>query len=63
MASPTVRFTPTCPVCRGLDDVERCRRGWLCGRCWTVFNGSQLEWERTRDLRELYEADHPKEDV
>lgn len=28
-------------------------RVWLCtGQCWTVFRGSQLEWEQMRDRRE-----------
>jgi hypothetical protein len=51
-----VRFTPTCPVCRR-QDAEPHKSRWICGApCWTVFTGSQLEWERTRDLREHHEA-------
>jgi ribosomal protein L37AE/L43A len=50
-----MRFTPTCPICRR-QDAEPYKSRWVCRGCWTLFTGSQLEWERARDMRESYEA-------
>lgn len=47
---------PTCPVCATRERVQRERDRWLCGGCWTVFTGSQDEWERSRVMREAREA-------
>lgn len=49
-------LAPTCPVCSKRDRVQRERDRWLCGACWTVFTGSQDEWERSRPMREARAA-------
>lgn len=46
---------PSCPVCTTRDDVTREGGRWLCGHCWTVFTGGQPEWDRTRDMREVWQ--------
>lgn len=55
---------PTCPICGTNDKVRRDKMGggavgnvdarlvWVCSRCWSVFAGSQQEWERSRSTRE-----------
>lgn len=55
---------PTCPMCGTNDKVRRDKMGggavgnvharlvWVCSRCWSVFAGSQQEWERSRSTRE-----------
>lgn len=51
----TVReeFTgPTCPLCATNGEIERHAGHWLCFMCWTVFTGSQDEWNRMREQRE-----------
>lgn len=53
---------PSCPTC-GLNDlVSRDTFGqkhqipaYLCGRCWSVFDGTQDEWRHHRHHRELYQ--------
>jgi hypothetical protein len=50
-----MKFTPTCPVCRG-QDAEPYKSRWVCRACWTLFTGSQLEWERAREMREHHDA-------
>lgn len=50
-----VNHAPTCPVCSSREDVKRQHPHWLCGGCWTVFTGSQDEWERTRDMRDAWQ--------
>ena len=49
-------LAPTCPVCASRDRVAREKSHWLCGGCWTLFTGSQEEWERTRGMREQRNA-------
>lgn len=59
--------SPTCPLCATRDRVQRDRHRWLCCACWTVFTGSQDEWERTRHMRErrqaLFDVLTPKADA
>lgn len=53
---------PTCPLCSTHDKVQRTPRDeaiaercpFTCGSCWTVFVGTDQEWQRTRDDREAY---------
>lgn len=45
----------TCPACGLHDTAERSPHplfAWLCGACWTLFNGTDLEWRRMRQQRE-----------
>lgn len=45
----------TCPACGLHDTAERTNHpsySWLCGCCWTLFNGTDLEWRRMRTRRE-----------
>lgn len=64
---------PTCPHCGTNERVQRDRMGgtrkgdqgqrrWLCGTCWTVFDGGQHEWESTRKTREQHRARHQPDD-
>jgi len=47
---------PSCPLCGSNEDVDFdwCGRVrvYLCGGCWTVFDGSPGEWDRMRSSRE-----------
>lgn len=46
---------PTCPACGLNDATERSEHPdypYLCGSCWTLFTGTELEWRRMRKLRE-----------
>jgi hypothetical protein len=46
---------PTCPACGLHDATERSDNpdfAYLCGSCWTLFTGTELEWRRMRRLRE-----------
>lgn len=45
---------PTCPVC-GSTDVTRSAgpKPYLC-ECWTVFDGTQGEWERLAPQRKQW---------
>lgn len=50
-----IPLAPTCPVCISRERVERQKPArWLCSTCWTLFTGSQGEWESFRYMRELY---------
>lgn len=45
----------TCPACGSHDSAERTSHpdfAWLCGLCWTLFVGTDLEWRRMRKQRE-----------
>lgn len=53
---------PSCPLCGTNDLVSRDTFGqkhqvtaYLCGRCWSVFNGSQDEWVHHRQSREVFQ--------
>lgn len=55
------RPRPTCPVCRSRDDVDRdgnpaIERPWYCGRCGTVFAGTDEEWRRFTRARRQRDA-------
>lgn len=54
---------PTCPLCGDNARVERERDRWLCVACWTVFMGSQDEWNRMREARENRSKRYAKEAV
>ena len=53
---------PSCPTC-GLNDLasrdtfgqKHKVAAYLCGRCWSVFDGSQTEWAHHRADRELFQ--------
>lgn len=51
-----IPLAPTCPVCATREKVARERGKWLCGKCWTLFTGSQDEWERCRGMRDQRNA-------
>lgn len=45
----------TCPACGLHDQTERSPHPdfpFLCGACWTLFAGTDLEWRRMRVQRE-----------
>lgn len=50
MTSQEPVITPPCPLCGVNDRVGRDTAGkrhlWLCGACWTVFQGGEDEWRR-----------------
>lgn len=52
---------PSCPLCGQNDLVDRdvfgqknTRHAYLCGRCWSVFDGSQDEWRHHATQREMH---------
>lgn len=53
---------PTCPLCNTRGDVVRTPRSepiadrcpFTCHNCWTVFTGSDQEWQSTREDRAAY---------
>ena len=47
---------PTCPLCATQDRVGREHGHWLCVRCWTLFTGSQDEWDQMRGARDERES-------
>lgn len=45
----------TCPACGLHDQAERADHpdfAFLCGACWTLFQGTDEEWFRLKKLRE-----------
>lgn len=69
-APPMPGLLPSCPLCGAANQtgdetdppVSRQPRGgtlaetfpYVCGRCWTVFAGTDEEWRRMREQREAY---------
>lgn len=52
---PAVPRKVTCPACGLHDSWERSTHPdfpYLCGACWTLFTGTELEWRRHRVQRE-----------
>ena len=52
---PGVPSLLTCPACGLHDQAERSPHPdwpYMCGQCWTLFAGTELEWRRMRTQRE-----------